>query len=359
MKKALIAMSGGVDSSVAAFLMKERGFECTGVTMRLFRGNEKEATEKSCCSDKDTDDAAEIAYKLDIPFEVIDLSREFESLVIKKFIRIYEEGGVPNPCIDCNSFMKFGLLLETALARGFDYVVTGHYARTEKNENGRYILKKAVVPEKDQSYVLYGMTQEQLSHVIFPLGDISKEETRKIAGNCGFVNAAKHDSQDICFVPDGDYASFMERYTGKAYPDGDIVNKDGKILGRHHGAVRYTNGQRRGLGVSAPERLYVSGKDMEKNLVYVGDESELYSDMLFAEHVNWISIPSLQGEMRVRARTRYNQKEQPASVFPDGNDRIRVVFDAPQRAITPGQAVVMYDGEMIVGGGTIIGKPVV
>ncbi len=351
-KSALIAMSGGVDSSVAAFLMKERGYELRGVTMRLFRGNGGEEKEKSCCSDKDTDDAAEVAYKMDIPFEVLDLSREFESLIIDKFIRTYEGGGVPNPCIDCNSFMKFGLLLKYAEEQGFDCIVTGHYARIEE-ENGRFILKKAAVPEKDQSYVLYGMTQEQLSKTVFPLGDLSKDETREIAKRQGFVNAAKHDSQDICFVPDGDYASFMERYTGKTYPDGNIVDKEGRVLGIHHGAVRYTNGQRRGLGVSAPSPLYVIGKDMEKNVVYVGSDSDLYSDTLYAGEVNWISCPGIEREMRIKARTRYSQKEQSATVYPETGGRIKIVFDEKIRAVTPGQAVVMYDGEKVVGGGTI------
>ncbi len=353
-RRALIAMSGGVDSSVAAFLMKERGYDCTGVTMRLFRGNEKNNSQKSCCSDRDTDDAAEVAYKLDIPFEVADLSSEFTSLVIERFVKTYEEGGVPNPCIDCNSFLKFGLLLNYALERGFDCIVTGHYARIEKNADGRFILKKAAVPEKDQSYVLYRMTQDELKHTVFPLGEISKDETRRIAEKQGFVNASKHDSQDICFVPDGDYAGFMERYRGKSYPDGEIVDKDGKVLGQHHGAVRYTDGQRKGLGISAPEPLYVIGKNMEKNLVMVGSESDLYSDTLTADNVNWISVPCLSGEMRVKARTRYSQKEKAATVYPEKDGMIRLVFDEPQRAITAGQAVVMYDGDTVVGGGTIL-----
>ncbi len=352
-RRALIAMSGGVDSSVAAFLMKERGYDCTVVTMRLFRGNEKNDSEKSCCSDKDTDDAAEIAYKLDIPFEVADFSREFTTLVVERFVKTYEDGGVPNPCIDCNSGLKFGLLLKYALENDYDCIVTGHYARIENSPGGRFLLKKAAVPEKDQSYVLYRMTQDELKRTVFPLGDISKEETRAIAEREGFINAKKHDSQDICFVPDGDYAAFMERYRGKAYPDGDIVDMDGRVLGRHHGAVRYTNGQRKGLGISAPEPLYVISKDMEKNLVRVGSERDLYSDTLYAADVNWISVPSLSGEIRVKARTRYSQKEQPATVYPADNGMIRLLFDKPQRAVTAGQAVVMYDGDTVVGGGTI------
>lgn len=355
-KRALIAMSGGVDSSVAAFLMKKRGFDCLGITMRLFRGNSDSEARHSCCSDSDIDDAAEVAYRIGIPFEVLDFSREFREQIIDKFVRTYESGGVPNPCIDCNSEMKFGLLLKYALEKGYDFVVTGHYARIDTDKvSGRRLLKKALVPEKDQSYVLYRLTQEQLSHVIFPLGDMGKDETRSIAEEEGFINAKKHDSQDICFVPDRDYAGFMEEYSGRPYPDGDILDLSGKVLGRHHGAVRYTNGQRRGLGISAPEPLYVIKKDMKENKVYVGAEEDLYSDTLYASEVNWISIPAPSGELRVKARTRYSQKEQDATVYGEEDRRIRLVFDKAQRAITPGQAVVMYDGDTVVGGGTIAG----
>ncbi len=353
-KRALIAMSGGVDSSVAAFLMKNKGFDCLGITMRLFRGSGDKTARHSCCSDADIDDAAETAYRMDIPFEVVDFSKEFKELVIKKFVRTYEEGAVPNPCIDCNSEMKFGLLLKYAVEKGYDHVVTGHYARIERDDSsGRLLLKKALVPEKDQSYVLYRMTQEQLSRVIFPLGAMGKDETRRIASEEGFINAKKHDSQDICFVPDRDYAGFMEEYSGRPYPDGDIVDLEGRVLGRHHGAVRYTNGQRKGLGISSAGPLYVIKKDMEKNRVYVGAEKDLYTDTLYASELNWISIPDLSGEMRIRARTRYSQKEEEATVYPEKDGLIRLVFDRPQRAVTPGQAVVMYDGETVVGGGTI------
>ncbi len=349
-------MSGGVDSSVAAFLMKEKGFDCLGITMRLFRGKGDGEACHSCCSDADIDDAAETAFKMGIPFEVVDFSKEFRELIIKKFIRTYEEGAVPNPCIDCNSEMKFGLLLKYALEKGCDHIVTGHYARIDTDSvSGRRILKKSLVPEKDQSYVLYRLTQEELSRVIFPLGDMGKDDTRRIAAEEGFINAKKHDSQDICFVPDGDYVRFMEEYSGKSYPDGDIVDINGRILGRHHGAVRYTNGQRRGLGISSTEPLYVIKKDMEKNRVYVGTEKDLYSDTLYAIDLNWISVPGLSGEMRITARTRYSQKEEPATVYPEKDGMIKLVFDKPQRAVTPGQAVVLYDGDTVVGGGTIAG----
>ncbi len=354
-KSALIAMSGGVDSSVAAYLMKERGYKCMGTTMRLYTNSDIGLSEyHTCCSKKDIDDAAEVAFELGIPYEVLDYTPDFRELIIEKFIRTYEAGGVPNPCIDCNRYMKFDRLFCFARENGLNYVVTGHYARIRFDEDSeRYLLLKAVDPEKDQSYVLYMLTQDQLTHLKFPLGEIRKEETREIAGKLGFVNAAKHDSQDICFVPDGDYVGFMEQYSGKKYPDGPIVDEDGRVRGTHHGAVHYTTGQRRGLGIAAERPLYVIRKDMESNTVFVGPESSLYSDTLYAEEVNWISSGGPFENLRVQAKTRYRQKEQWATVYPMDNHRIKLVFDEPQRAVTAGQAVVMYDGDIVVGGGTI------
>lgn len=352
---ALIAMSGGVDSSVATYLMKSRGYRCMGTTMRLYRNSDLGLSEyHTCCSQKDIDDAGEVAFQMDIPYEVPDFTAEFKEQIIRKFIRTYEAGGVPNPCIDCNRYMKFERLFDFADEKGLYYVVTGHYARIQYDtDRQRYLLKKAADPEKDQSYVLYMLTQEQLARLQFPLGEIRKEETRRIAASMKLCNADKHDSQDICFVPDGDYVGFMEQYTGKKYPDGPIVNGSGKTLGTHHGAVRYTVGQRKGLGIAADRPLYVTGKDMESNTVYVGGEADLFSDTLYADEINWISIEPPQKEIRVKARTRYRQREQWATVFPEGNDRIKLVFDEPQRAITAGQAVVMYDDDTVVGGGTI------
>ncbi len=354
-KSALIAMSGGVDSSVAAYLMKSRGYRCMGTTMRLYRNSDIGLSEyHTCCSQKDIDDAAEVAFQLDIPYEVLDFTMDFKDRIIQKFIRTYEAGGVPNPCIDCNRYMKFDRLFDFADENNLSFVVTGHYARIEYDrERQRYLLKKAVDPGKDQSYVLYMLTQKQLSRLQFPLGEIRKEETRKIAESLKLCNAGKHDSQDICFVPDGDYAGFMEQYTGKKYPDGPIVNAGGEVLGTHHGAVRYTIGQRKGLGIAADRPLYVTGKDMENNSVYVGPESALYTDTLYADEINWISLEPPAEAIRVKARTRYRQQEHWATVFPEGADRIKLVFDEPQRAITPGQAVVMYHEDIVVGGGTI------
>ena len=353
---ALIAMSGGVDSSVAAWLMQRDGFDCTGITMRLTR-NEAVDTEglHTCCSERDIEDAAEVAYAMDIPYEVLDFTADFQEKIIDKFIRVYEAGGTPNPCIDCNKYMKFDHLLRWAEAHGLDYVVTGHYARVEQDEaTGRWLLKKGLDEGKDQSYVLYNLTQEQLAHVRLPLGGLHKSEVRAIAEEQGFVNARKHDSQDICFVPDGDYARFMEDFTGKHYPAGDFLDVSGKKVGTHSGAVRYTIGQRKGLGLAMGAPVYVCAKDMQANTVTVGPEAELFDTIVYADEVNWIAIPELTGPLRVTARTRYHQAEQPATVYPAGPDSFRLEFDQPQRAPTPGQAVVLYQGDAVLGGGTIV-----
>ena len=353
---ALIAMSGGVDSSVAAWLMQQAGYDCTGITMRLTRNETLgQSGFHTCCSEKDIEDAAEVAFAMDIPYEVLDFTADFREKIIEKFIRVYEMGGTPNPCIDCNRYMKFDHLLRWAESHGMEYVVTGHYARVEQDEaTGRWLLKKALYTDKDQSYVLYVLTQDQLAHTKFPLGGMDKPSIRKIAEEQGFCNARKHDSQDICFVPDGDYVGFMERYTGKYYPDGDFLDVNGNVVGRHHGAVRYTNGQRKGLGLALGAPVYVCGKDMEKNTVTVGPESELFKTTLIAGDFNWISIPELTAPMRVKAKARYRQVEQPATVYPLDNGLVKVVFDEPQRAITRGQSVVLYDGDVVVGGGTIL-----
>lgn len=294
---ALIAMSGGVDSSVAAWLMQRDGFDCTGVTMRLTR-NEAVNTEglHTCCSERDIEDAAEVAYAMDIPYEVLDFTADFQEKIIDKFIRVYEAGGTPNPCIDCNRYMKFDHLLRWAEAHGLDHVVTGHYARVEQDEaTGRWLLKKGLDENKDQSYVLYNLTQEQLAHVRLPLGGLHKSEVRAIAEQQHFVNARKHDSQDICFVPDGDYARFMEDFTGKHYPAGDFLDVGGRKVGTHSGAVRYTIGQRKGLGLAMGAPVYVCAKDMQANTVTVGPESELFDTIVYANEVNWIAIPELKG----------------------------------------------------------------
>ncbi|MDY4968975.1 MAG: tRNA 2-thiouridine(34) synthase MnmA [Lachnospiraceae bacterium] len=354
--RALIAMSGGVDSSVAALLMKERGYDCMGITMKLYNNEEIGISrEKTCCSLDDVEDARQVAGKVGIPFYVLNFSDHFEECVIRRFVDTWQSGGTPNPCIDCNRFIKFDRLMQRMKELQYDYVVTGHYARVCFDEKrGRYLLRKAVDLSKDQSYVLYGMTQEQLAHTLFPLGEFHKSEIREIAEKNGFINARKHDSQDICFVPDGDYAAFIERYTGKRAEPGSFVSKNGTVLGTHKGLIRYTIGQRRGLGLSVPRPLYVCGKDMERNEVILGEQQELFTDTLEADHLNLISVEKIEQPLRCKARIRYKQQEDSAEVVQLSGDRIRVVFDRPQRGITKGQAVVLYDGDIVIGGGTII-----
>ena len=354
-KKALIAMSGGVDSSVAAFLTKESGYDCIGVTMRLYdNAPDTDCDSNTCCSLEDVEDARSVARRLGMPFYAFNFKADFREKVIDRFVRCYECGLTPNPCIECNRHLKFDHLLRRGRELGCDCVVTGHYARIRLDENtGRYLLYKAADLSKDQSYVLYSLTQDQLAHTRFPLGGLSKAEARAIAEEQGFVNARKHDSQDICFVPDGDYVAFMERYTGKDYPEGDFLDLKGNVVGRHQGAVRYTLGQRKGLGLAMGEPVYVCHKDMERNTVTVGPNEALYRTSLLAEDWNWFPFPELIQPLRVSAKARYNQSPQPATVYPEENGAARVVFDSPQRALTPGQAVVLYEGDLVVGGGTI------
>ena len=354
-KKALIAMSGGVDSSVAAFLTQQAGFDCIGVTMRLYDNAPDETSDSNtCCALEDVEDARSVARRLGMPFYAFNFKADFREKVIDRFVHCYECGLTPNPCIECNRHLKFDHLLRRGLELGCDYVVTGHYAQIRQDKNtGRYILYKATDLSKDQSYVLYSLTQEQLAHTRFPLGGLSKQEARQIAEAQGFINARKHDSQDICFVPDGDYAAFMERYTGKAYQPGAFLDLKGNVVGKHQGAVRYTLGQRKGLGLAMGAPVYVCAKDMEKNTVTVGPNEALYSTTLIAEDWNWFPFPALTEPLHITAKARYNQPPQPATVYPEANGAARVVFDAPQRALTPGQAVVLYDGDMVVGGGTI------
>lgn len=340
-QKAMIAMSGGVDSSVAAFLTQRDGFNCVGATMRLLQR-----------TSGDVEDARAVAQRLGIPFHVLDFTEVFRKEVMEAFARCYEAGLTPNPCVVCNRRLKFGALLDAALSMGCDYVVTGHYAQIEEKE-GRYLLKKAADSAKDQSYFLYALTQQQLAHVRFPLGELTKEQARLVAEAQGFVNARKRDSQDICFIPGGDYYEFLKEFTGKTYPCGNFLDMDGKIIGKHLGAVAYTRGQRKGLGLAMGRPVYVTGKDMAKNTVTIGDNEALFSTSLLAD--DWVFGPfdALTQPIRCLAKARSRMAEQPATVYPEENGVCRVVFDEPQRAITTGQAVVLYDGDTVLGGGTI------
>lgn len=347
-------MSGGVDSSVAAKLVHDAGFECIGCTMKLYDNPDIGlSSAHTCCSLADVEDARSVAYKIGIPYYVFNFAEDFHKKVISKFVSSYERGLTPNPCIDCNRYMKFDKLFERAKILECEYVVTGHYARIEE-KNGEFFLKKALDASKDQSYVLYAMTQEQLAHTLFPLGTMSKAHVRELAEEYAFINAAKPDSQDICFVPDGDYGAFLERYTGKEYPSGCFIDTNGTVLGVHRGAVRYTLGQRKGLGISLGKPMYVKHIDAKTNTVTLAQKNELYSDTLTAAEFNWISGKAPLGEIRCSAKIRYRQKEQPASAYPQSDGRVVIVFDRPQRAITPGQAVVLYDGDTVLGGGMIM-----
>lgn len=354
-QKALIAMSGGVDSSVAAYLMKENGYDCAGATMKLFHNEDVcVAREKSCCSLEDVEDARSVAYALGMPYYVFNFTDRFREDVIDRFVSAYETGATPNPCIDCNRYLKFEKMFQRARELHYDYIATGHYAQIAYDEvSGRYLLKKAADSTKDQSYVLYSMTQEQLAHTLFPLGEMCKTEVRKIAENHGFVNAKKHDSQDICFVQNGTYADFIEQYTGKNYPPGDFVLKDGTVLGTHKGIIHYTIGQRKGLGIAYEEPLYVTEINVSDNAVVLGRNCDLYSKTLTANHINLISVGQIEKPIRVKAKVRYRQPEQWATVTQTDNDTITVEFDEPQRAVTKGQAVVLYIGDTVLGGGTI------
>lgn len=355
-KKALIAMSGGVDSSVAAFLMKEAGYECIGATMKLFQNDDINLSkEHSCCSLDDVADARNVAYTLSIPYYVFNFSDRFREDVMEEFVCAYENGITPNPCIECNRKLKFRYLQHRAKELGCDYVVTGHYAIIDYNPGTkRYELKKGADASKDQSYVLYSMTQEQLAHTLFPLGELPKSKTREIALLHGLVNAKKHDSQDICFVINGNYADFIENYRKKLYPEGNFVDLNGNILGRHKGIIRYTIGQRKGLGLSLKEPMYVVKVDPDTNTVVLGRNEDLFSSCLTAHKLNFISVDNLYTPMRVKAKVRYRHTEQWATATQLDRDTLRVEFDEPQRAITKGQAVVLYDGDTVVGGGTIV-----
>lgn len=357
MKKIMVGMSGGVDSSVAAFLLREKGYEVTGVTLKLFGDEdivEAKKEGKTCCALSDVEDARSVAYKLGFEHLVFNLRDHFSEYVMKQFAESYISGKTPNPCIECNRHIKFGKMLKRAYELGFDGIATGHYAVIDYDEtSGRYLLKRPKDRSKDQTYVLYSLTQEQLSHTLFPLGELEKSQVREIAERASLVNSSKPDSQDICFVPEGKYVEFIKKFTGASFAEGDFVSVDNEVLGRHKGIINYTIGQRKGLGISLGKPAYVVKKDVADNTVTLGDESDLYTRMLTAVDVNLISVAEVSKPVRITAKTRYSQHEQPATLSYAGNGEYIVEFDEPQRAITSGQAVVFYDGDVVVGGGTI------
>ena len=355
-EKCLIAMSGGVDSAVCAFLIKNKGYKCVGATMKLLNAKIALNEEHSCCSLRDIEDARTVADSLGIKHYVYDFSEHFSEMVVDRFVNAYENGATPNPCIECNRYLKFERLFKEAEALGCSHIATGHYARIEYDEKKeRYLLKKALDLSKDQSYVLYTLTKEQLSHIIFPLGNMTKQQAREIAQENGFINANKRESQDICFVKGEDYTDFIQRYTQKEYPCGNFVDRDKNILGTHKGIIHYTVGQRKGLGLSLPSPLYVCEINTAQNTVVLCSDEGLFTKTLIANNINLTAVDDIYTPMRVKAKVRYRHTEQDATVVQIDNDTIKVEFDTPQRAITKGQAVVLYDGDIVVGGGTITG----
>ena len=353
--RVLMAMSGGVDSSVSALVLRDAGYEVEGVTLKLF-DNEDACleNEKACCSLKDAEDARQVCLELGIPHFVYNFTRTFNENVIDRFCDGYLRGETPNPCIDCNRYVKFAALQKRRRELDFDYVATGHYARRAFNEStGRYELKRGLDANKDQSYVLFHLSQDTLAHMLFPLGDLTKPQVRELAATHGFINAGKAESQDICFVPDGDYASFIQKRRSVAFEAGDIVDRTGNVLGRHDGLIHYTIGQRKGIGVAAPEPLYVFERNMERNELVVGTDRETLCTAIEVRDVNFIARENLPQPMRFTVKTHYRQSPRAALAEQTGDTTLRITFDEPQRACAPGQSAVVYDGDTVVCGGTI------
>lgn len=355
-KKVAIGMSGGVDSSVAAYLLKEQGYDVIGVTMQIWQDEDPfvAAENGGCCGLSAVDDARRVADMLEIPYYVLNLKREFKEYVIDYFMDEYMHARTPNPCIACNRYVKWEALLNRAVKMGCDYIATGHYARVCRLSNGRYALRKSATARKDQTYALYNLTQEQLSKTLMPIGEYEKEEIRCMAEKIGLPVANKPDSQEICFIPDHDYASYIERETGKTFPTGNFVDLNGRVLGTHKGIIHYTIGQRKGLGLSLGTPVFVVDIRPETNEVVIGANDDTFCDRLLADRVNFMSIPELEGELTVTAKIRYSHQGAPCKIKMVGKDMVACQFEEPVRAITPGQAVVFYDGDIVVGGAAIV-----
>lgn len=354
-KKVMVGMSGGVDSSVAAALLKKEGYEVIGVTLQIWPDDlPGPHPEGGCCSLSAVEDARMVAFQLDIPYYVLNFQDIFEKNVIDYFVEEYTKGRTPNPCIACNRYVKFDAMLKKAVSMGIDYIATGHYAKVEYDSSaGRYLLKKSVTDKKDQTYVLYNMKQYQLERTLFPIGNYNKETVRKIAEELGFVVADKPDSQEICFVTDNDYAGFISSKLNKPAEPGYFVDTEGNILGKHKGIYNYTVGQRKGLGLSFGKPMYVVKIDAKNNTVVLGESGKEYSEGLIASDLNWIAFEKLESPRKAMAKIRYSAKECEALLVPMGDDKVKVEFSYPQRAVTPGQSVVFYDGDVVLGGGTI------
>ena len=354
-KKVVVGMSGGVDSSVAAYLLKEQGYDVIGVTMQIWQDEESKIQEENggCCGLSAVDDARKVAAQIGIPYYVMNFKKDFQEKVIDYFVDEYLHGRTPNPCIACNRYVKWESLLTRSMEIGADYIATGHYARVEQLPNGRYAIRHSATWSKDQTYALYNLTQDQLRRTLMPVGEYEKDQIREIAKEIGLLIANKPDSQDICFVSDDDYASFIEEESNQKIPEGNFVTPDGKILGRHKGIIHYTLGQRRGLGIPAASRLYVCDISPKTNQVVLGNNEDLFHSELTATKVNLISCESLKEPMRLKAKIRYRHPEQEAIAWQTEDGVLHVRFDKPQRAITRGQAVVLYDGDIVVGGGVI------
>lgn len=355
MSKVVVGMSGGVDSSVAAYLLKEQGYDVIGVTMQIWQDEEQAAQEENggCCGFSAVDDARRVAAALEIPYYVMNFKKEFKENVIDYFVEEYQNGRTPNPCIACNRYVKWESLLQRSLSIGAEYIATGHYARVVQLENGRYTLRRSATLAKDQTYALYNLTQEQLKRTLMPVGKYTKDEVRAIAEKINLRIANKPDSQDICFVPDGDYAAYIEEEAGVKVPEGNFVLTDGTVLGRHKGITHYTVGQRKGLGLALGYPAFVLEIRPETNEVVIGTKEESMTTQLRARNLNFMAVEDLTEPLHVFTKIRYNHKGAWCTIEKTGEDEVRCTFDEPQRAVTPGQAVVFYDGEYVLGGGTI------